>query len=219
MNSSRASAFRAVGALWALVFMFTALTAHAEPTKPHESPMVESPPGDTLFQKALGQLAQKEITRDTADILLHAIRDAGQEIVFGPPEIQASMLHPERVEIIVPVSLKASDAVKGQLEAAARSLDGLIKPASYERRPGVVLQIANDPEILEYFHRRWRVSSSWRNSSSMMAVYTAVMTKTKAAMSREIRLRPSGSCGQVPKKIALSGSASIRRCRRPRTLE
>ena len=154
MNSSRASAFRAGGALGALVFMFTALTAHAQPAKPHESPVVESPPGDTLFQKALGQLAQKEVARDTADILLRAIRDAGQEIVFGPPEIQASMQHPERVDIIVPVSLKASDAVKAQLEEAARSLDGLIKPANYERRPGVVLQIAQDPEILEYFHRR-----------------------------------------------------------------
>ena len=155
MIPSRDPIFRGVAALGSgLLLLLGTLTVSAQTEKPLDSAVVENPTGDTLFQKALGQLAQKEKAKDTADVLLHAIREDGQEIVFGSPEILASIRRPDRVDIIVPVSLKASNTVKEKLEEAARTLDGLIRPASYERRLGVILQIAHDPEILEYFHRR-----------------------------------------------------------------
>ena len=114
----------------------------------------EPPKDGGLFQKALGQVAKKENARDIADKLLQSIRENGHDVLFGEPEIQASIQNPNRIDLILPVSLQASDAIKEELEETARSWDGLVKPASYERRGGMVVQISKDPEILEYFHRR-----------------------------------------------------------------
>jgi hypothetical protein len=107
-----------------------------------------------LSQKALGTLSQKRQARDITDRLLQGIRDNGHEVIFDEPEIHASLRRPETVDMVIPVSIRASDTIKEELEEVARSLDGLVKPASYERRMGAIIQIAQDPDILEYFHRR-----------------------------------------------------------------
>jgi hypothetical protein len=145
------SASRMVFGLFSLLFIFPALVWGESP-----SPLtpVEPPQGGTLFQKALGQLALKENAGEIADQLLQRIREDGHEMRFGEPEVRASIQDPNRIDLVFPVSLKASDLIREQLEQAARSLGGVVRPASYERRRGKIVQISSDPEILEYFHRR-----------------------------------------------------------------
>jgi hypothetical protein len=88
------------------------------------------------------------------DRLLKGIRENGHEVVFDQPDIRASLRRPDQIDLVIPVSIRATDIIKEELEEVARSQDGLVKPASYERRSGAIVQISQDPEILEYFHRR-----------------------------------------------------------------